>query len=391
MKNVNKKNVLIWFLIVMVMISSAYILFKGSYAVESSGGTGTDVNGKLVLNCSNNGVISPSGTLSCTLKGSNFTTEVSSIRANLNLSSNLTLQNISFNSNLWFGDVQNGKIALVTADNKTGNFDIMEFTLKASNINTGVDTGILLKDIMIGDKDFEEHALTNASLNVRITSNVSTLNSLTVSGSDFTFNANTTSYNLTIDAEQVTINAVASNNFANITGTGTKNLNYGDNTFEVVVTAEDGSTTKYTLLINRPDKLVFDEDVIIDGKYLTFVMKDTSVVDMLAKIDTSGTVLVTDANGETVSENTLVGTGFNIKIIMTEEEYNYDVVVLGDTNGDGKVSITDVSQIFQVFYDVTSMDDIYMKAGDVKADGEIQLTDVSKLLQYVSKAISSLR
>lgn len=90
-----------------------YSLFKGSYASESTGGTVTGVSGKLVLSCNNN-VVSPSGTIVCTLKGSNFTTQVSSITAKLEFDSNLTLKNITHNDNLWAGDVVEGKIDLYT-------------------------------------------------------------------------------------------------------------------------------------------------------------------------------------------------------------------------------------------------------------------------------------
>ena len=96
MKNKNGKKVLIGLLVFAVVFSSMYSLFKGSYAAESTGGTGTGVNGKLVLSC-NKSVVSASGTVVCTLQGTNFTTtQVSSITAKVVLDSNFTLENITF-------------------------------------------------------------------------------------------------------------------------------------------------------------------------------------------------------------------------------------------------------------------------------------------------------
>ncbi len=67
------------------------------------------------------------------------------------------------------------------------------------------------------------------------------------------FSTDTTSYTATIDAPSVSINATAVEG-ATIAGTGSKSLNYGDNSFNIIVTAEDGTTQKnYSLKITRPD------------------------------------------------------------------------------------------------------------------------------------------
>lgn len=63
------------------------------------------------------------------------------------------------------------------------------------------------------------------------------------------FDAATTSYNvvLTEDVKTVKIDAKAENNKATITGIGDKNIKAGDNNFDVIVKAENGSEKKYTL------------------------------------------------------------------------------------------------------------------------------------------------
>lgn len=390
MKNKNGKKVLIGLLVFAVVFSSVYSLFRGSYAAESTGGTGTGVNGKLVLNCNKN-VVSASGTVVCTLQGTNFTTQVSSITAKLVLDSNFTLQNITFEEGdgLWQGDTSGGKIDLFTEANKTGTFNIAEITLKASS-NAGVNANVTIDDIIISDEKFDEFEMSDISLGIKIASNDANLSSLTVTGASFTFNPNTTSYNLNVDAQQVTIIATTSSNLASVTGTGSKTLNYGINEFDVVVTAEDGTTKKYTLSIMRPDKLVFAAGVLEEEDYLTFVMKDTNVTNMLTKIDTSGTITVKNSDGIVASASALVGTGFNVNIVLNSGTRNYDVVVLGDTTGDGKITVSDVSRLFQVYRGTNSMGDIYKKAGDVVADSQLRLPDVSKLFQYVRGSLDSL-
>ncbi|MDD4705696.1 MAG: cadherin-like beta sandwich domain-containing protein [Bacilli bacterium] len=68
-----------------------------------------------------------------------------------------------------------------------------------------------------------------------------------------TFNSSTLNYTATINATSTVINAGATTG-ATISGHGTKSLNYGDNSFKVTVTAEDGITKKvYNINIVRPD------------------------------------------------------------------------------------------------------------------------------------------
>lgn len=87
-------------------------------------------------------------------------------------------------------------------------------------------------------------------------SNVATLANLGIKGQyDFTgFRAAKTSYSVTVpnEAESVEIYASKGQSGQKITGTGVKQLKEGTNAINVVVTAEDGTTTKtYTINIER--------------------------------------------------------------------------------------------------------------------------------------------
>lgn len=89
-------------------------------------------------------------------------------------------------------------------------------------------------------------------------SNVATLSNLGIRPNDFSgFRANTFSYNVQVPNETTSIEVYASKGQAGqtISGTGTKTLKEGANSFNVVVTAEDGKTQKtYTINVNRKAK-----------------------------------------------------------------------------------------------------------------------------------------
>ena len=77
------------------------------------------------------------------------------------------------------------------------------------------------------------------------------LSSLSASGTNIS-TGNLTA-NVGKDVTSTTINATAEDSKASVSGTGTKSLNYGKNTFTVTVKAENGTTKNYTITINRED------------------------------------------------------------------------------------------------------------------------------------------
>ena len=94
----------------------------------------------------------------------------------------------------------------------------------------------------------------NKTTNTSKKSSNANLSNLGITPNDFKgFKAQTTSYNVTVptDVESVTIYANAQDSKAKITGVGKQNLQTGENKFDVIVTAEDGTTKTYTLNITR--------------------------------------------------------------------------------------------------------------------------------------------
>lgn len=114
---------------------------------------------------------------------------------------------------------------------------------------------VKLTNIAASDDNYNSYDGSSVSATIRVKSNVNTLSSLSVSGYTLTpaFNPNTTSYAVNTDNSSITINATKSDSRASVSGIGTKNINYGKNTFNVVVKAEDGNSKTYTIVVNRND------------------------------------------------------------------------------------------------------------------------------------------
>ena len=109
-------------------------------------------------------------------------------------------------------------------------------------------------------------------------SNNANLSNLGIKPNDFTgFKPNKNSYNVTVpnDVTSVEVYAYKGDEGQSVSGTGKKNLNEGENTFEVKVVSEDRSKTNtYTIVVTREksenseqeNNTVDDANVIDDGQ-----------------------------------------------------------------------------------------------------------------------------
>lgn len=121
---------------------------------------------------------------------------------------------------------------------------------------TGINTGDTKIKVVVDAATFDKEVVKQTyTISVRVLSTNNNLGSLTISGGTLSpgFSAGVTSYSATVDAASVTIGATAADSRAKVSGTGVKSLNYGNNSFSVVVTSEAGTTKTYTIAVNRPD------------------------------------------------------------------------------------------------------------------------------------------
>ena len=148
-------------------------------------------------------------------------------------SSGFTIMNTSgFSGNVTLGTLQ------VTIPNNAASNQIYKIGL----------TGINFSDV-----NYNDYFLQDVSSDIRIISNNDKLSSLSITGGSINFSPDTLTYNTTINNSSATISATAADSNAVVTGTGNVSLNYGNNTFNITVRSEAGTTRTYTINVNRPD------------------------------------------------------------------------------------------------------------------------------------------
>lgn len=117
------------------------------------------------------------------------------------------------------------------------------------------------------DKDGNDHKLsTNANLS-----------DLTIEGYDFVFDNSKDIfyYDVDKDTEELKINAISSEQNATVQITGADNIESGDNTITITVTAEAGNQKKYKLIVNRDDGI---PKVTIDKLLETIENTDSNTI-----------------------------------------------------------------------------------------------------------------
>ena len=77
-----------------------------------------------------------------------------------------------------------------------------------------------------------------------------------------------------------------------------------------------------------------------------------------------------------MQDNTFVTTGSKIK---TNKGLEYTLIVKGDLNGDGKISLIDISKMKKAYLQIETLSEIQEKAADINQDGKMSLMDISKI------------
>ena len=159
----------------------------------------------------------------------------------------------------------------------------------------------------------------NTSSSQAESSNANLIN-LGIRPHDFSgFRSGITSYTVTVpaDTESVEVYAEAQDSNATVTGTGTVSLQEGENTINVVVTAEDGTTKTYTIIITREAAENTEENTeIIEGEGLASL--NIQNIELSPKFETN----VYEYTAKYIGEVTTL----QIEANPTNEEYQVEIV-----------------------------------------------------------------
>jgi len=245
------------------------------------------------------------------------------------------------------------------------------------------------------------------------------LSSLSVSEGALTptFQSFTQSYDVTVEnpVSSININAAAADGNAAVSGTGNYNLNVGNNEIEIKVTAENGDVRTYQLHVNRkagsgstdplqptepptqkptepptqpptqkptepptqkPTQPATSYSVSIisaneSSGFITGISEKMSVQTLKSYINVkNGSLQVTDSNG--AKKTGTAATGDKVRILDSNGAVfkEFTVILYGDVNGDGEISIKDAYLMRRHILGEASLTGVYQTAADVSRNND---------------------
>lgn len=227
-------------------------------------------------------------------------------------------------SSLW---VENGSSSVTVTAPSSGSFTV---TVSASDVaysdGSAMLTGSKSVSVSVKSSSSSSSSSSNSSSSSSSSSSstttevkkssVNTLSKLSIDKGSLSpeFAAGTTNYNVIVtDQEEITISATAKDSKASVSGTGKKTLKVGDNSFSVVVTAEDGSKKTYTIGVEvRVTPTVF----AMIGELSLGVVETPYTITVPATFEASTTVI----EDEEVSAWTDANSGLEIVCLVDENE-----------------------------------------------------------------------
>ena len=218
-----------------------------------------------------------------------------------------------------------------------------------------------------------------------------------------TFSMYETKYSLIVpyEVESVKIQATAVASVTKIAGHGTQSLKVGENTFSITSTAENGSKRVYEITVVREEateqpepeqpgttqtpSISSSEYKVNSNNTITGIDKiPMTVSDFKAKISVSnGTIQVTNANG--IEKTSNIGTGDQVRVYDASGNLKntYNIVIYGDTNGDGVVNGMDLLRVQKDILSLSKLSGFYSSAADTNKDGNITGMDLLQVQKHI--------
>ena len=219
------------------------------------------------------------------------------------------------------------------------------------------------------------------------------LKSISVNGKNINnFSHDVYSYDIVIakNTKNILVDGEVINSNAKISGNGTIEIN--NSKIELTVTAENGKTQVYTLnILYNDDVLVLPSDIINNSNlknnegviYNISAGTDSSeIIKTLNDVNNNAEITIKSATGK-VKNNELLATGDIVTITSSKTSEDYQISVLGDTNGDGKISIADLLKTQKHILGANKLSGVYEKSADINNDNSVTLVDLLKIQKYI--------
>lgn len=211
-----------------------------------------------------------------------------------------------------------------------------------------------------------------------------------VSLNGFTGDNSNYTYTLSKLIETINIEALPVTSTSTVTNTGSINITDIDK-IELTVKAANQNVRTYTINFNKVETIKLNVEEILSRlkiKYNNNILSGigigtsiNSFVDSVTRQDNSSNTNITDKDGN-IKSNAVFATGDKVNITSNDTK-EYNVLIYGDLNGDGEVTLVDLLLVQKILLNKSNLEGVYLNAADVNKDGEMTLVDLLLVQKYL--------
>lgn len=188
------------------------------------------------------------------------------------------------------------------------------------------------------------------------------------------------------EATEVRVEATTINSNAKVVGTGNIKLIDKETNIEIVVTAQNGVSQKYTIKVIKTDgiemtvkDIIINMNVPISDNYM-LLSAGYDVNNITSQVQKVAATSKVSISGKT--SGSLV-TGDTITIVNGNDSLTYNVVIKGDPTGDGNINIQDLLRVQKYILGYADLNGSYLKAGDTNQDGIVDIVDLLRVQKHI--------
>ena len=156
----------------------------------------------------------------------------------------------------------------------------------------------------------------------------------------------------------------------------------GNKTVEVITITEIVTPEPTPDPDPEPDDAITSSVYVVTTTMIDQIIPHTNVSTFKENIATEVGYRIVNTKGEELNNTDIIGTGDQL---ITDTNKTYSLIVTGDLNGDGNITITDMSMMRKHYLEIESLYGVYLKSADMDHNDKISLNDVAIMRKNILK------
>ena len=202
---------------------------------------------------------------------------------------------------------------------------------------------------------------------------------------------------VTNDTKEATIKAITNASTSTLKYEANVNLEEEKTSVTITVTAQSGHQKTYTVHIIKVESVTTINDILsklsvkVTGNYMKNLSVGTTANSLILSIrqsDPNAGIIYKSANGTTLGNNMNFATGQTLQITSSNgESKEFTIVVTGDTNGDGEITILDLLRVQKHLLNSSKLTNGYLQAADTNSDNTVTILDLLRIQKHLLNEI----